>query len=544
MLKRQVGGIGPLDASIMLIGEALGTTEVQKGEPFIGWSGQFLREMCERAGLTWTSMRVDNVVQHQPERNDFSVFYSNKQPTGELLAWWVDLRARILEVRPKVIIAAGDRALEALTGNRNSTQWRGSVIPYESQDFRCWIVPIVHPSYSRRCFNMTSSKRKEVRQPWFYITVYDLIKARKVSEKGWEPLQRTEKIFPTYVEVMEYLEELNALPSDAMITIDIETIRRTYVKCLGLTHRCDFAMCIPFVANNAGHSFYSLHQEAEIWKVLDNVLNTHLVCGQTIAFDCAYLWRDIGLVFTDEIFVDTAILHSLLYPELKHDLGFLVSIYTDMPYFKYLGRQAEAKANIAQTFEYNCFDVESTHEVAERLIVEAKNEGLWEYYLNKRLPLAKWAIRQHTHGLSLDGDRQKEIYKSIHDDEIVPMESALQEALQESGYGEVNVRSPQQVVALLRSLGYDIISSQEEILSGISEESIVAKTILQLRSLYSLLTTIERPPDEDGRFRTSLNLHVTETTRLSSTRSHFGGGTNLQNISPKARPLFCGSEEL
>src|SRR4030042_3081890 len=182
----------------MILGEAAGTTEELKREPFCGWSGQFLREMCERAGLSWYDMRVDNVVQYQPFKNDFSIFYSDKQqrqPTSELLAWWADLRKRILEVRPKVIIAAGDHPLFALTGNKSSTQWRGSVVPYESLDFTCYIVPIVHPSYARRCFHMTSSKRKEVRQPWFYITVYDLLKAKRVSEDGWKPIGGAEKNF-------------------------------------------------------------------------------------------------------------------------------------------------------------------------------------------------------------------------------------------------------------------------------------------------------------------------------------------------------------
>jgi len=569
-LLRKVPASGPLNAKVMIIGEAAGTTEEIKHEPFCGWSGQFLREMCERAGLAWSDLRVDNVVQYQPNKNNFSVFYSDKQqrqPTYELLAWWADLRQRILEVRPKVIIAAGDHPLFALTGNRFSTQWRGSVVPYESQDFHCWIVPIVHPSFARRCYNMTSSKRKETRQPWFYITVYDLIKAKRVSEGGWKPLERVEKIFPAYYETMEYLELLEALPQDSMITTDVETLRREHIKCVGVTHRKDYAMCIPFVKNSLGAPFYSLQQEAEVWKKLDRVFNTHRMCNQTIAFDHAMFWRDIGLNFTESIFLDTAILHALLYPELKHDLGFLASIYTDMPYFKYLGRMAEGKSNVQQTFTYNCYDCQSTHEVAEKLIKEAKQEGMWEYYLSKRLPLAKWAIRQHQYGLAIDVDRREEIINRVWTEDLKPVQTTLNECLMEVGYEGVtkvmtktkqtkfeglglefdpdqeglNVNSPQQVVALLRALGYQVSDSSEETLSALAEESPVAKAIHELRSGYSLLTSVAKPTDTDGRFRTSINLHVTETTRLSSVKSHYGSGANLQNVTLKAKPLFTGS---
>jgi len=580
MLRRQVEGSGPLDSPVLLLGEAPGSTEVSgipsksiPPSPFIGWSGQFLQEMCENAGMDfWNGIRRDNVVQHQPPANNFSIFYKDKaqrEPTSELLAWHADLRRRILLQRPKVIIAAGDQPLFALTGNKSSTKWRGSVVPYQSQDLNCWIVPIVHPSYARRCFNMTSSKRKEVRQPWFHITVFDLLKAKRVSQEGWAPLERMEKIFPSYYEVMQYLEELLAMPSDTLITTDVETIRREHIKCVGLTHRKDYAMCIPFVANGAGKPFYSLVQEAEIWLMLEKVFSSHRLCGQTIAFDAAMFWRDVkGFEVEDSVYIDTAILHSLLYPELKHDLGFLASIYTDMPYFKYLGRLSEAKSNVAQTFEYNCFDVQSTHECAEELIKEAKREGMFEYYLSKRRPLAHWAIRQHRHGLSIDEDRRESILKSLWYDEILPLQTMLDECLCEVGWlgactftktkvnklkalglevsdnqEGLNTSSPQQVVALLKALGHIVSDSSEETLTSLTESSVVAQAILELRSGYSLLTSVAKPTDKDGRFRTSINLHVTETTRLSSTKSHYGGGANLQNVTRKARPLFTGSYE-
>lgn len=222
-------------------------------------------------------------------------------------------------------------------------------------------------------------------------------------------------------------------------------------------------------------------------------------------------------------------------------------------------------------FTYNCYDCQSTFEIAENLIEEAKKEGMWDYYLTKRLPLLKWAVRQHIHGLCVDNIRRPEIGKKIWNEDIKPKQVALNEALLESGYpmqndkpnktliekfetlgidetpeiDTINVRSPQQVIALLRALGYSLTSSDEETLKGLEENhgSVVAGTIRDLRSSYALLGSISKPEDEDGRFRTTIKLYVTETTRLSSTKSHFNTGANMQNISKPARPLFCGSEE-
>jgi uracil-DNA glycosylase family 4 len=546
---------------------------------FIGWSGEFLQEMCARAGISWDEVYRDNVVQFQPPRNDFSMFYTYASkkgssvgfPTEELKKWHTDLKERIRTISPKVIIAAGDHPLYALTGHKSSTQWRGSVVPYEDGDFSCFIVPIVHPSYARRCYNMTSAKQKDLRQPWFYISVFDLKKAKRVSEGAWTPIERTEEIFPTFDRTMEYLEELYAMPSDTLIITDVETIRREHIKCVGLTHRKDYAMCIPFVRNGSGTAYFNINQEAEVWKMIDKVYNTHRMGNQTIDFDHAQFWRDVGMDFIENIYLDTAVLHATLHPELNHDLGFLASLYTDMPYFKYLGRQSAAKYDISQMFTYNCYDCQSTMEIAEELIKEAKAEGMWDYYLTKRLPLLKWAVRQHIHGLTVDNERRPMIGQRVWEQDIKPKQQALNEALLESGYpmqntkpnktlqekfeilgveteltvDTVNVRSPKQVVELLQALGYKATSSDEDTLKGLeeSQNSVVAKTIRELRSDYSLLGSIAKPEDEDGAFRTTIKLYVTETTRLSSTKSHFGTGANLQNVTRRARPLFCGAVE-
>jgi hypothetical protein len=240
---------------------------------------------------------------------------------------------------------------------------------------------------------------------------------------------------------------------------------------------------------------------------------------------------------------------------------------------------SEAKSNIAQTFQYNCFDCQSTCEVAHALIAEAKAERMWDYYLTKRLPLLRWAIRQHIKGMTVDNNRRPVIGRRIWEEDIKPQQQALNEALIESGYpmqndkpnktllekfellgidetpgvDTVNVRSSQQVVALLKALGYNTRSSKdadkdsadEDTLKDLmeSESSVVAETIMNLRSNYALLGAIARPEDEDGKFRTTLKTYVTETTRLSSTKSHFGTGANMQNVTPKARPLFCGDWE-
>ncbi len=579
-------------SSILILGEAPGESEELTGRPFCGYTGTLLQNMCAQAGLIWSNLLIDNVVQFRPPNNKFQDFFytpknQNKMksssikrgtthiPKPELLAWHEDLKLRIKQYikqyNPKIIIAAGDESLYALTGHEGVTNWRGSVIPYTLNDRLIWIVPIVHPSFAQRAYHATSSKQKETRQPWIDITIYDLQKVKRIATYGWHPLKRTEIINPTYPEIMTYLDYLiNEFPDPDdpfnFIVTDLETPRKEYVGCIGITHTHTSAMCIPLISNFKGDSSYSLNQEMAILKKLHQALLSNKVCNQNIPFDAAWYHRDFNLIFDDNIYVDSAKLHSVCNLELKHDLGFLTSLYTDMPYYKYIGRCAESQRSLDDWFSYNCQDCYATHEITTKLIQEAQSKHCWDYYLTESLPIIKWVIQQHRRGLYLDTSRRVPIAQDVYYKEIYPVQSALNNALKKSGYEEklkpsvpkpirdlesdlqftidksifscINPNSPVQVIQLMRYLGYSVEDSQEETLLNLGDE-LIPKAILFLRGQMALLSAIGKKPGRDNCIRTALYTFVTETERLASRKDHFGGGTNMQNWTAAARPLIC-----
>ncbi len=63
---RPVGGIGPLNARNMIVGEALGADEAILEEPFVGQCGQLLNKMLIEAGLSRESCYITNVVKCRP----------------------------------------------------------------------------------------------------------------------------------------------------------------------------------------------------------------------------------------------------------------------------------------------------------------------------------------------------------------------------------------------------------------------------------------------------------------------------------------------
>lgn len=66
--------------------------------------------------------------------------------------------------------------------------------------------------------------------------------------------------------------------------------------------------------------------------------------------------------------------------------------------------------------------------------------------------------------------------------------------------------------------------------------------ILTIRDMDKMLSVLRTPLDPDGRMRCSYNVVGTENGRWSSSKNAFGRGTNLQNISPTMRRMFCADE--
>lgn len=107
--RRLVPGEGPLDASVMLIGEAPGATEDALGRPFVGRSGQKLDTLLRKAGLRRRDLYITSVVQFRPPKN--------REPTrSEISECKRFFDAQIEIVRPKVIILLGRTAAASVLG--------------------------------------------------------------------------------------------------------------------------------------------------------------------------------------------------------------------------------------------------------------------------------------------------------------------------------------------------------------------------------------------------------------------------------------------
>jgi DNA polymerase len=108
-----VRGKGPLDADLMLVGEAPGYEENKAGEPFIGSAGRLLTKHLNEVGISREDTYITNVVKCQPP--------GNRNPThSEMMACKEHLLREIVSVRPKIIVLMGRIAIKALSGRTGS----------------------------------------------------------------------------------------------------------------------------------------------------------------------------------------------------------------------------------------------------------------------------------------------------------------------------------------------------------------------------------------------------------------------------------------
>lgn len=132
---RGVPGEGPVNAEIMLIGEAPGFYEDQQGRPFVGASGKFLEELLSRAGIKRSEVFITNVVKHRPP--------SNRDPEpGELLACRSFIERQIEAINPKVIVTLGRFSMALFLVNAKISQIHGKATWIKGR----LIVPMFHPA--------------------------------------------------------------------------------------------------------------------------------------------------------------------------------------------------------------------------------------------------------------------------------------------------------------------------------------------------------------------------------------------------------------
>jgi len=139
-----VFGEGPLEASIMFVGEQPGDQEDLAGRPFVGPAGAIFDKALEAAGIDRSTVYVTNAVKHFKFIQRGKRRIHNKPDAGEIEAcrWWIEHERAL--IKPPVTVALGATAARSLVGKVVTiSRVRGEPLTL-ADGSECWVT--AHPS--------------------------------------------------------------------------------------------------------------------------------------------------------------------------------------------------------------------------------------------------------------------------------------------------------------------------------------------------------------------------------------------------------------
>ncbi len=361
--------VGPLDAKIMLVGEAPGKEEDLTGEPFANMrefgAGRTLNQVLNQAGISRAECLIANVARERPPGNKINFYFEDKScliPKPKLKEWIELLRKEIELYNPNVIVALGSTALWALTGEKKVSELRGYLVP-------CTLVPgkkvlaAYHPQH--------------INNEWktFYPTVLDMRKALKHSLSPEIPKDERFLIAgASPFTFITFMEEMIADKECKKIALDIETNAKcpgSHITVLGIARSSNIAMSIQVVSGDSP----TMNEETEkkFWETLGVLVGEKEVAMHNAPFDKGVLWHNNN-VLVKKIWMDTLIGAHVLWPELPRDLGFVASICLDVPPWKGTSRK--------DSLYYNVCDAANTYgiaEVEEAELIKSKSRSTYDF---------------------------------------------------------------------------------------------------------------------------------------------------------------------
>jgi len=139
-----VFGEGRSRATFLFVGEQPGNEEDLTGKPFVGPAGRLFDDALEEAGIDRKQTYVTNVVKHFKWEPRGKRRIHKKPNAIEIKACRPWLEAEIVLVKPKVIVALGSTAAQALLGPKfRVTKQRGEFL---ESTLALYIMATLHPS--------------------------------------------------------------------------------------------------------------------------------------------------------------------------------------------------------------------------------------------------------------------------------------------------------------------------------------------------------------------------------------------------------------
>lgn len=154
------------NGELLIIGEAPGAMEIQKGEPFVGPTGQLLMMTAKKVGLDISNATLDNAVACHPR---FFPGSKPEKPTPAIVAACKPRLMGTIEPQVTTVLLLGKTATQSFTGQvEKITEARKGpprVLPHPNvPDQTVKVIPSFHPAACLRSADYFPSLVKDLRK--------------------------------------------------------------------------------------------------------------------------------------------------------------------------------------------------------------------------------------------------------------------------------------------------------------------------------------------------------------------------------------------
>lgn len=537
-------GTGPIDAKLWVIGDALKSEDIQRKAHFSDSSGSLLKAYLQGCGISLKDVRFETLVPIVPPKGEFLHIESCKEGQEFLAESVQQLKARIISQKPNMVILLGIEALKYILGFRGLSDWRGYIV--WSEELNCKCLACYHPQTCIRQRYVESKDFPGQFESLFSCDIKKAIENAKVREFPHHEYTLITK--PSFQQLKGELESL--LESATILSYDIETQGDYLMDCISFCASKNKSVCVPFYypGLSAIVPYLTVPEErAEIFRLVKQLLESDIPkLAQNSKFDTVFLARNYD-IHVRNIVWDTLVANHNLYCEFPKDLGTLISLYTTLPYHKYMIKATGPEAR----WIYNALDSLSTLFVMEGQQKEMADYGIVSHYRK----ITNFAIRplidMQLAGIKVDIPKREMAMarESLLQGEIMDAILPLFQrplTLPKSGKKAKGVQNfnPNSTTDK-KVLFYDMFGLRKRFNKGkltVNDDcmevwmshkkeyiALLAEAVFKYRHSAAMLGKLKTPL-ENGRIYSDFSITGTSSGRLSSSKTFWGSGTNLQNL--------------
>lgn len=524
-----VPGIGGNNYRFIIVGQNPGYQEDNMGRPFIGDSGQLLRDAFSRC---------DFILDKDAYVTNTCRCFSLKTPTKKHVAAcfpFLEQEIRLLD-KAEFVLLLGGTALQAFFPTKKITDSRGQLLTH--QDF---------PSKKFfATFHPAAILRNKTNESFFFSD----IQAFSYFVRNGAPRKQDAK-YLVFKDNKKINKVLTKLSQQKLLSFDIETngldpfAEDFYISMISFSHRNCFGVAIPInhpefkISSGNKELLKEILGNKEIKKVAHNAI-FDIKCLKVHGFAVR------GLVF------DTMIGPYLQYPERRMpSLKSLAAEFTDMGHYEDELLQACGETKMSDKVfktvpfnilgKYSAKDADATFRLyyifKEAFDKSERLQKLMRTYIKViycvvDMERQGWVLLDENNAYKLLKKELKKIKEDIFD------LSSVKKYLQD--YADLNLNSSQHKAILLQQYGKiplfkktakGAMAVDKEVLMTFADKSTLCRLLLNYSATSKLLTTYTKNlyalRSDDGRLRPNFNIALTATGRFSS--SH----PNIQNL-PRA----------